>query len=59
MASSDIEDFMFGASTSCSHASSFEIDKCGGINSNENEESYVSPSEKFDHSESNDIEHID
>ena len=57
--SSDREDFISGASTSCSHASCSETDKCGGNTSNVNEESYVSPSEKFDHSASNDIEHID
>jgi hypothetical protein len=58
MASSDREDFIYGASTSYSHASSYDTGKCDGNTSNVNEESYVSPIEKFDHSASNDIEHI-
>jgi hypothetical protein len=59
MASSEKKYFIYETSTSCSHTSSFRTDKCDAKTSNVNENSYFSPSQKFDHSASNDIQHVD
>jgi hypothetical protein len=57
MASSDKEDFISKTSKYCS-CTSFGTSKCDGNTCNENEESYFSPSQKFDHRAINDMQHL-
>ena len=57
MASSDKEDFISETSTNCSHTSYVGTMKCNRNVFNENEASYFSASQNFDHSASNFIQH--
>ena len=58
MDSSYKEYFIYETSTNFSHTSSFGTSKCDGNTCNVNEASYFSPSQKFDHSASNVIQHV-
>jgi hypothetical protein len=58
MTSSDKEDFISERSKNCSNTSYVGTRKCDRNSCNANEASYFSASQKFDHRESNFIQHV-